>query len=275
MHPFLFDITVFGLHIRPPSYGVFLALAFSTAYFVSLYRAAKIGEDPKHIENLFLLVVLGSVVGARLFHVLFEEPGYYAAHPEKIIAVWEGGYTLYGAMLAAILAMFLYCRGKKIDYLNFMDIAAAATAIGISIGRFGCFLAGCCWGKPTQCILGVTFSHPLTFAGIKTTPVHPTQLYESFGALLLFFYFHWRFNRRQYKGQIFFHGLLLYPVLRFLIEYFRGDEYRGYILHGLLSYSQLVSLAMIPFGIAGVLIYRTRPLEASPEKASAKRAKRA
>lgn len=265
MYPFLLDFTVLGFHLKLPSYGVFLAMAFSAAYFVSLWRATKLGDDPKHIENLFLLIVLGSVLGSRLFHVVFEEPAYYAANPGKIIAVWEGGYTLYGALLSSILVIFLYTRGKKIDYFNFIDIASPATAIGIFIGRIGCFLAGCCWGKPTQCFLGYKFTHPETFASIKHTPVHPSQLYESFGALLIFLYLHWRFNHRRYKGQIFLHGLSLYAILRFLIEYFRGDEYRGYVFNGLLSYSQLVSLAILPFTLSAIYIYSRKP-EAAPAK---------
>lgn len=252
MHPFLVNFTIFGFSIKLPSYGIFLAIAFSSGYWVSLWRAKKIGEDPKHIENLFLLIVLGSVLGSRLFHVAFEEPSYYAAHPEKIIAVWEGGYTLYGALLSCLLVVFFYARKQRMDYFNFFDIAANGTALGIAIGRVGCFLAGCCWGKPTQCFLGVTFSHPETFAAIRHTPVHPSQLYEAFGALLIFGYLQWRFRNRAYRGQIFFHGLSLYAVLRFLIEYFRGDEYRGYVFHGLISYSQLISLAILPFSLGAI-----------------------
>lgn len=267
MLPFIVDTTLFGLHIRLPSYGVMLALAFSTAYFISLHRATKIGDDPKHIENLFLLIVLGSVVGSRLFHVVFEEPAYYAAHPEKIIAVWEGGYTLYGALLVSIAMIWIYTRGKKIDYLNFSDIASLATAAGIGVGRIGCFLAGCCWGKPTPCFLGVTFSHPHTFANVRNVPVHPSQLYESAGCFLIFGYLWWLFERRTYRGQIFFHGLTLYSILRFLIEYFRGDDYRGYVFNGLLSYSQLVSLTILPFAIAGILIYRKKTVLKPQRKA--------
>jgi len=258
MHPFILDTTLFGLHVKLPSYGLFLALAFSVSYFISLHRATRTGDDPKHVENLFLLIVLGSVVGSRLFHVIFEEPAYYMAHPEKIVAVWEGGYTLYGALLTSIFAMWLYSRGKKIDYLNFSDIAALATGAGIGVGRIGCFLAGCCWGKPTQCFLGVTFNHPQTFASVRNTPVHPSQLYEAAGCFLIFAYLWWRFDRRQYRGQIFFHGLAIYSILRFLIEYFRGDDYRGYVFGGLLSYSQLVSLGILPFALAGMYVYRKR-----------------
>ena len=254
MYPYLISATIFGHAVRVPTYGVMLALAFSAGYFTCLYRTMKLGESPAHIENLFLLVVVASVVGSRGFHVLFEEPSFYWNHPGKIFAIWEGGYTFYGAMLASVAVLFVYCWRTKIDYLTFGDIAAPATALGLCIGRVGCFAAGCCWGKPTSSFLGVTYTHPDSFAAVKGIPLHPTQLYESLGALFIFFYLTWRFRNRQYPGQIFFHGLLIYAVMRFLVEIFRGDDYRGYLFNGLLSYSQFISLAI--FAVAAVSIFR-------------------
>lgn len=255
MHPYLFDWVVNGHHLRPPSYGVFLALAFSAAYFESLRRAAVLEEETRHIENLFLLIVLGSVIGSRLFHVVFEEFDYYSKHPMKVFAVWEGGYTFYGAMLMSLLCVFLYARARKLPYLQFVDIAASGTALGLFFGRIGCFLAGCCWGRPTTVPWGVVFSNPEAFTNDHHTPLHPTQLYESLGSLAIFVYLTWRFRKREYVGQIFFHGLILYSILRFLIEFFRGDDYRGYVFGGVFSYAQLVSLFILPFGIVGMFLY--------------------
>lgn len=252
MHPYLLEIPWGGTLFRLPSYGVFLALAFSAAYFESLRRATKTGEDPRHIENLFLIVVGASVVGARLFHVLFEEPGYYWQNPGKIVALWEGGYTFYGAMLAAVGGIFLYCRTKEIMFLPFGDIAAPAAALGLFIGRTGCFLAGCCWGTPTHLPWAVVYRHADTFSAVKGIPVHPAQLYEAFGALGIFAYLTWRFRDRKYPGQILFHGLAIYAVLRFFVEFVRGDEARGFIASGLISYSQFVSIAILPLAVLGM-----------------------
>lgn len=257
MHPFLFDWTVWGIPLRPPTYGVLLATAFTVAYFLALYRAAKLKEEPRHIENLFLVVVIASILGSRLFHVLFEEPTYYFTHPVKILAVWEGGYTLYGAMIASILGLIGYCRLKSISILQFADISAPATAMGIAIGRVGCFFAGCCWGKPTTSLFGVTFNHPETFSGLKGIAVHPTQLYEAAGACVIFFYLNHKFKTRRYRGQILFHGLIAYAVLRFLIEFFRGDDYRGFVLGGSLSYSQLISILLFIIAVVG-MVWRRR-----------------
>lgn len=267
MHPFLFDWVVNGHHLRPPTYGVLLALSFSLGYFMALRRAVVLGENPKHIENLFLLCLLGSLVGGRGFHVLFEEFAYYAQNPGKIFAVWEGGYTFYGSVLGAIGAMSLYCLHKKFDFLQALDICSEATAIGLFTGRLGCFFAGCCWGRPTSLPWGVTFSNPESFASLHNLPLHPTQLYESFGAVFIFLYTFWRNSRRSYTGQTFFHSISLYAFLRFTVEFFRGDDYRGYVFGGLLSYAQFVSLVLLPLALLGMYTYSKKaPLALSARK---------
>ena len=260
MRPFVFDWNFHGHVFRLPSNGVMLAIAFSAAYFWSLRRAIKANIDPKHVENLFLIIVFASILGSRLFHVFFEEWDYYKVHPEKIFAIWEGGYTFYGAVLAATLGIYLYCRFQKVSFLPFADLASPSAALGLFFGRIGCFLAGCCWGRPTKLPWGVVFTNPQSFAPTHTLPLHPTQLYESFGGLLLFFYLEWLWTRRKYAGQIFFHALAGYSILRFVVEIFRGDDYRGYVFNGMLSYSQLISLVILPFAIAGMIVYSKQRL---------------
>lgn len=258
MLPFLLDTTIFGIHLKVPSYGVMLALSFTLAYFLSLWRAKKLGEKESHVENLFLCVIVASVVGSRGFHVLFEEPSYYFSHPDKILAVWEGGYTFYGALLASVAAIFTYCHLHKISFLPFADIAAPATALGLFTGRIGCFLAGCCWGKRCDFPWAVTFNHPETFSDVKGIALHPTQLYEAFLGLMIFLFLSWRFQHRRYEGQIFFEGIIVYGIGRFLIEYGRGDDVRGYLMGGLLSYSQFISLLLVPAALVGIFFFRRR-----------------
>jgi len=256
MYPFLFEFPFGDSTFKIPSYGVFLASAFTFAYFSALQRAARWKEDTRHIENLFLIVIFSAVLGARLFHVFFEEFQYYLANPVKVFAVWEGGYTLYGAILASIFGIWLYCKAKKLPVLQFIDISAPATLLGIGVGRLGCFLAGCCWGIPTDGPLGVTFTNPLAFTPIHDQPLHPTQLYESAGAFLVYGYLRWRSNHRNYIGQLTFDAFIAYAIVRFSVEFFRGDDYRGYVFGGMISYSQLISLAILPVVI--FLMVRTR-----------------
>ncbi len=255
MLPYLIDAHLNGHAIRIPTYGLFLALAFTLAYFDALRRAIKIGDDPKHIERLFLWIVFASIIGARMFHVLFEELPFYLRHPGKIFAVWEGGYTLYGAIIASIVAIYFYCQSQRIRFLHFVDFAAPATALGIAVGRVGCFLAGCCWGKICDMPWAVKFTHPEAFTSARNIPLHPSQLYEAFGAFLLYLYLNYRMDKRKYDGQIFFHGLIFYSILRFTVEVFRGDVYRGFVFDGALSYGQMISLLIIPFAATGLFLY--------------------
>lgn len=249
MFPYLLDFTLFGRLIRVPSYGVFLAMAFGAAYFDGIRRTRQTGEKLKDAENLFIIIVLSSVIGSRMFHVFLEEWPYYRKHPSEILAIWQGGYTLYGAMIAAMISITVYCRINKLSFLCWGDIAAPGTGLGICLGRLGCFMAGCCWGKPTDLFWGVKFTHPETFAQTENHAVHPSQLYESFLAFGIYLLLNKAFKKRAYDGQICFYGIVLYAVVRFTVEAFRGDDIRGYI--GILSYSQCISLGMLVLAIVG------------------------
>ena len=249
MKPYLFDWMINGQRIRVPSFGVFLATAFSTAYFLSLKNAQKLRIDTKHVERLFLLILVSSIFGGRLFHVFFEEPSFYWNHPSKIVAVWEGGFTFYGAMLSSVAAIFCYCRIKRLAFLNLLDLIATSTLLSIAIGRIGCFLAGCCWGK--TCSLPWAVAH-------GTESVHPTQLYESIGTFFLFIFCQKNLFTRTFFGSIGLKALLGYSILRFFVEFFRGDVYRGFILNGLMSYSQMISVLLAVTAATFLLILRPK-----------------
>jgi len=147
VHPFLIDTSIQGVHFKVPTFGVMLAFAFSTAYFLSLKNAKTFHIASKHIERLFLLILISSAIGARLFHVIFEEPDFYFQHPEKILAVWEGGFTFYGSFLTSFLTLFFYVRHFHLRLGDLCDIAGTSTFLSLGLGRLGCFAAGCCWGK--------------------------------------------------------------------------------------------------------------------------------
>jgi len=244
VHPFLFDGWVYGHHLKIPSFGVFLAIAFSTAYFLSLRNALRLGVPLRHIENLFLLIILASAIGARLFHVVFEDFSYYLAQPLKILAVWEGGFTFYGSFIASILTLIVYCRTYSVPVGLVFDLAGVSTALSLSIGRIGCFAAGCCWGKVCHFPWAVTFTHPEAFNSVAGVPVHPTQLYESLGAFLIFIWAQKKLLKPHVPGTVGLMILLSSSLVRFCVEWFRGDTYRGFIIPEWLSYSQLISLGL-------------------------------
>ena len=252
MHPYLFDLMINGHRVRIPSFGFFLALATSSSYFWSLRNAPLFAIDFHHIEKLFLVVLGSSALGMRLFHVFFEEPGFYFSNPVKIFAVWEGGYTLYGGILAALGAIFIYCRRNALSFWTVLDIASISTMLGISIGRMGCFFAGCCWGKLCHLPWAVTYTHPEAFNTLKYASVHPVQIYESLGALMCFYFLQRKVKKRKFPGEIGLTAVIGYGILRFLVEYFRGDSYRGFIIEPWISYSQFISILMILAALSGL-----------------------
>ncbi|MBI1860197.1 MAG: prolipoprotein diacylglyceryl transferase [Deltaproteobacteria bacterium] len=255
MKPFIIDFHWLGYAIRVPSYGAMMVLGYLLGYFETLRRAIREKEDPRSIEDLFLIVIASVTLGSRLFHVVFEDPVYYFQHPAKIFAVWEGGYTFYGGLLLGMLGIYFYCRIRGVNFLRLIDIITPAAIFGSVLGRVGCFLAGCCWGKPTAMPWGVVFHDPLAMVPDHVHALHPTQLYEAAGLLVLSIYLWFLCNRRKFDGQVFFSALIGYAVIRFVIEFWRGDDYRGFILGGALSYAQMVSLTLLPFTIVAMFLY--------------------
>jgi len=249
VYPFLVELRFEEFWLRIPTFGVLLAFAFSSAYFLSLSNAKKLEIPHRTIEILFLIIVLSSAFGARLFHVIFEDPQYYLRFPQKIFAVWEGGFTFYGALLLAIVSIISYCKWKKLPLGTILDIAGTSTILSLAIGRLGCFFAGCCWGKLCHLPWGIRFTHPQGFTPDKIQALHPTQLYESLGAFIIFIFAQRSLARQISPGMLSMKILLASSFLRFLIEFLRGDHYRGYLIPSYLSYSQGISLLLIAFSL--------------------------
>jgi phosphatidylglycerol---prolipoprotein diacylglyceryl transferase len=193
--------------------------------------------------------------------MLFTEPE-YRENPWQLISLdfLRSGGVFYGGLLAAILTGYFLMKRYKLPWWKTADACAPGIALGNFFGRQGCFAAGCCWGKPTNLPWGVKFTqlgHDIT--GVPTeVHLHPTQLYESFAMLLVFFFLLWLHRRRSFNGQVILAYALLYSVIRFAIEFVRDDP-RGDIL-GLttltgLSTSQLISLVV---GIAALILLIVR-----------------
>jgi phosphatidylglycerol:prolipoprotein diacylglycerol transferase len=166
----------------------------------------------------------------------------------------------YGGLILALAASAWYLHRTKLPSWKVADITAPGIALGQAIGRIGCLSAGCCYGKPTNLPWGITFTNEYSAENVGVplnVSLHPTQIYESLATFLLFLYLTWRLWRTHFVGQIILEYLMLYAALRFVIEFFRGDEDRGFVLHGLLSTSQLISILTI-VAAAAVFFYRRR-----------------
>ena len=259
MYPELFSIGSFPIN----TYGVFLALAFLCAILITVKLAARDGLPKERIYDLCLWMLLASLIGSKVL-MMFTEPE-YRDHPLQLLSLdfLRSGGVFYGGLIGAILAGYFLMRHYKLPWWKTADACAPGIAIGNFFGRQGCFAAGCCWGKPTSLPWGVKFSelgHEIT--GVPTdTYLHPTQLYESFAMLLVFFFLLWLHKRKRFSGQVILAYALLYSVIRFSIEFVRDDP-RGDIL-GLtsltgLSTSQLISLVVGISALIVLLIRRRR-----------------
>jgi len=190
MKPFLLDLHTWGIPLKIPGYGVMLALGFFVATYLILREGKKLKINENHLMNLLTIAIIGALVGSRLFHVIFERPLYYWHHPLEIFYLWHGGYVFFGGVLFAALGVWWVRQQYKLSSLIIFDIIAPFLALGEVFGRVGCFLAGCCHGKPTQLPWGITFSDPSSFAHPLGVALHPTQLYQATLNLFIFFIQH-------------------------------------------------------------------------------------
>jgi phosphatidylglycerol:prolipoprotein diacylglycerol transferase len=258
MYPELFRIGSFPIN----TYGVFLALAFLGAITITVRLGGRDGLPRERLYDLCLWMLLASLIGSK-FLMLFTEPD-YREHPSLLFSLdfLRSGGVFYGGLIGAALTGFLLMRRYKLPWWKTADACAPGIALGNVLGRQGCFSAGCCWGKPTTMPWGMKFTelgHEIT--GVPTgVYLHPTQLYESFAMLIVFFLLLWLHRHRRFSGQVILFYALIYAAVRFAIEFFRDDP-RGDIL-GLttltaLSTSQLIGV-VVGVGALLVLIARWR-----------------
>jgi phosphatidylglycerol:prolipoprotein diacylglycerol transferase len=238
MHPILFRIGPFELY----TYGALLAVAFLVAIFLATRQAERVGLTADFIADLGIVVILSAVVGSRLFHILFYDLHYTLEHPRELLRVRQTGMVFYGGLIFAVAAGMIFCRVKRAPIMRVLDVAAPSIAIGQAIGRIGCFMSGCCYGEPTWVPWAVTFPG-------REYPRHPTQIYESLATLGIFFILV-RFRKRTTgDGKTAWLYVVLYAVVRFALEFLRGDNPQ--VLFGL-TISQVISVlalaGAVPFG---------------------------
>ena len=273
MYPVLFHIRSFAVN----TYGVFLALAFLGAIFVTVRLAARDGLAKERIYDLCLWLLLSSLIGSKIL-MFFTEPE-YREHPLQLFSLdfLRSGGVFYGGLLGAVITGYVLMKRWKLPWWKTADACAPGIALGNLIGRLGCFSAGCCWGKPTRLPWGVRFTemgNEITGVPIDTK-VHPTQLYESFAMLIAFFFLLWLHKRRTFSGQVILAYAIIYSTIRFLIEFVRDDP-RGDIL-GLttltgLSTSQMIGI-VVGLGALILLVIRWRRANARQKKVPTPRLK--
>lgn len=256
MRQVLFTIPVFG-GIKIFGYGMMLFFAFLGSTRLAAWRARREKLDPELLYDLAIWVFIGGLLGARLFYV-YQYWGDRIRTVGDIFRIWEGGIVLYGSIMGGTAAFFLYRAIRPFPLRPLLDVVAPSLALGIAIGRLGCFLNGCCYGD--LCDLPVAVSFPKDSPPWKaqavyglispnaawSLPVHPTQIYSAIDGFLLTLLLSAYFPIRKRDGEVMALLMVTYPITRFLIEYLRNDE--GSFFAGL-TISQTISIPLLAGGL--------------------------
>jgi phosphatidylglycerol---prolipoprotein diacylglyceryl transferase len=210
MHPIICTFGPFNLY----SYGLMLALAVTISSLLACRRARVSAIDPDAVINLSFVMVVSGIIGARLFYVAANLQD-YLQRPLEIVMVQHGGLAWFGGLIVGSLSAFAYLKIKKLPIYPMLDLLAPFVALGQSIGRIGCLLNGCCYGKASE--FGIYFS-------VHDAVLIPTQVYSSLLLLLIFVVLRFAQEKPHREGKIFFLYLLLYSIKRFFIEFLRNDN---------------------------------------------------
>ena len=281
MHPVIFtfpeSIPVIG-GASVYSYGVMLGLAFISAWYLGMHYAVRQGFSYKTVTTAYALAIVFALIGARVAHLITNPQtwrfgkGFFGA----LLTTKCEGLVAYGGYIGGVLAVWVYLRAKKLDAWSLYDCSTPSMVLGLGLTRIGCFLAGCCHGKPTEVPWCVSFPPGSQAAGVFPGPegysqcVHPTQLYESLLGFALVPLAIFLFRRRKFTGQAFLIMISIYAVARFLLEFIRGDTDRGGFgnqADPTLSTSQFIGILLIVFVVV-FFVYRRKKAPAPPEPLS-------
>lgn len=212
MHPELFSIGFLTIH----TYGFFLAIGVIAGSFYISKQSKKIGLPEEKAMDLILWTVVSGFLAARILYVVYDLD-YFLKNPFEILAIWRGGIIFYGGLIGGVAGFLFYSSRIQFPKRETLDLFVPATALAQGFGRIGCFFNGCCYGRETNCPLGVVFS-------FSQQPLHPVQLYESVFCFLLFIFL-WKIyscnkDKPGFTSLIYF---LLYALGRFVLEFFRND----------------------------------------------------
>lgn len=238
--------TVFGVTIH--GYGLAIAVGFLIAVFLSSYRAKRLGLDDDTVMSLALIAIIAGFIGAKLLYVIVHNKEFFA---DPIGTIGSEGFVAYGGIIVGALGVWWYCRHKKLDFLAYFDLLMPEVAIAQGFGRIGCFLAGCCYGRPWDGPLAVVF--PPNCGAPAGIPLFPAQLFSAGGDILIGIVLLALHKKLRHRGTVGAMYLLLYGVGRFIIEFFRSDP-RGNV--AFLSTSQFISVFIVIIAVVMLAKWR-------------------
>ena len=257
MHPILIKIGPIPIH----TYGFLIATGFMVGVSVIKRLAIRSKLDVDKILDVSFWGLLVGLLGARILFVItrFES---YMRNPIEIFKVWEGGLVFLGGLLLVIPFVIWYLTKHKVPIWKSLDAFAPGLTIGHAFGRFGCLAAGCCYGKPTGSSYGIKLYSELVEPNLRGIPLHPTQIYEAVSLFILFLGLIFIHYRKKFDGQVAVSYLIAYPIIRSIIEVFRGDLIRGFVIEDFLSTSQFISILIFAAAVI-TLIIRLKQIETS------------
>lgn len=245
MIPYL-SLTTFSLGpITLHAWGVFVALGFLFGTFMAARLAKQRGDDSQVLWDLLVWVAITGMVGGRLGHVLFYDPGYYAQHLLEVFEIWRGGLSIYGGFLLASVVGLLFLRRRKFDLHRYTDIVAFGMPFGMWIGRIGCFLIHDHPGTLTHFVLGVQYPD----GAVR----HDLGLYESINAFFMAMFMLWLSRKPRPVGMYLAVFALWYGATRFAMDFLRVIDVRYFGL----TPGQYFSLLLFGFGVSE-LVWITR-----------------
>ncbi len=248
MYPILIDLGPVRLY----TYGLFLALGFITAIWLAGREAKRLGLPPARFYDLCLYIIIAAIIGSRLLYVILEYP-YFLTHPGHVFFLWKGGLVFHGGLVAAFLTAFFYMRRHQLPWRTTFDALAVGMPVGQALGRVGCFMAGCCYGSPSDLPWAVRFTHAESLCPIKDA-LHPSQLYEALLLLPVFGVLYHLRTRKSYEGQLLLTYFCLAGTVRFLVEFVRSPlDYRGPMFWGGYPATQVFALTVAL--VSGALLW--------------------
>lgn len=247
----LFTIGRFTVH----GYGLMIGIGFIMAVLIGGMRTKKLGLSDDHFTNIAICLLVFGFMGGKLLYLIVNFRFFLQ---DPLAHLGSEGFVVYGGIIVGIISVFVYCRLKKLSFLTYMDMMSPAVMINQGFGRIGCFMAGCCHGRPTHSWFSVTFTDPHCLAptGVPLIPTQPIS--AAFDLLVAAFLFAIQ-RKVKYRGTVSGLYLMLYGVGRFVIEIFRGDLDRGTV--GNLSTSQFISIFMVIFAAGYLYVVNKKKLD--------------
>lgn len=261
------SITIFDKSISMYNLLIIVGLIFCLLYIIGICKKKKINDN--EIIKVLLIGFIGVFIGGHLLYALtridliilfiskIDRVDSFNLFIDCMFEIF-GGSVFYGGLIGGLITSYIYIKKVKLDINMISDLCAPLIPLFHTFGRIGCFLTGCCYGIESK--IGFTYKHSMIELanGVNRFPV---QLLEGFYNLLLFILLTMLYKKSKYKGKLIYLYLVLYPIGRFILEFFRGDDYRGFIFG--LSVSQLISILLLIFSLSTLIINYLKNKKAS------------